>query len=298
MKRVLVTGAGGFIGRQALPLLRQKQFEIYALTSRSRKEEGIHWMECDLLRSHSLQQLCAEIKPTHLLHLAWVTEHGHFWKSLENIDWVKFSIALVQAFVKAGGERVVCAGTCAEYDWTKGEPLEENALCTPSTLYGISKLAFQQLLSAYAREAPFSQSWGRIFYLYGPHEAPTRFIPALIRGLLQKKEIPCSHGNQIRDFLYVQDVAHALVSLLDSNVQGPVNIASGIGVTLKEVIGQIAEILGHHDLVKYNALPSPSDDPPSLVASTNRLQTELGWYPKRTLKEGLQETIHWWKAVS
>jgi UDP-glucuronate decarboxylase len=138
-------------------------------------------------------------------------------------------------------------------------------------------------------------NWGRIFYLYGPHEYPQRLIPSVIQGLVQKERVSCSHGDHVRDFLHVQDVADAFVTLLESDVQGVVNIGSGVGVRIKEVINTIAEQVGGSDLVQFSALAAPKNDPPSLIANTARLRKEVGWGPRFSLEEGIRDTIAWWK---
>lgn len=272
MKKVLVTGASGFIGRHCLPLLKSRGFEVIPVSSKS-------W---DLLQSHP-EALIEKVAPTHLLHFAWEATPGQYWTSPKNLQWLKASVDLLEAFGKKGGKRAVVAGTCAEDD--------------PHTLYGACKLALHQILGPLSKQKGFSQAWGRIFYLYGPHEYPQRFVPSIIQGLLSGNPVPCSHGNQVRDFLHVEDVADAFATLLDSEVEGAVNIGSGVGVSLKQVIGHLTDQLGGKERVAFGALASPKNEPLSLVADVARLQDELKWKPKRSLEEGLRSTIAWWKSA-
>ncbi len=299
MKRVLVTGATGFIGRHCLPLLKNRGFEINAITLPNDKivVEGVNCVPFNLLENAGFHELLAELKPSHLLHFAWVTAPGHLWDSRDNITWLKKSIELLEAFALQGGKRAVFSGTCAEYDWNSSLFEEYKSTCLPQTLYGSSKLALQLVVEALAKQMGFSQAWGRVFYLYGPHEYPQRFVPAVIQGLLQKKDVPCSHGNQVRDFLHVEDVADAFITLLDSDVEGVVNIGSGQGITLKQVIDHIVQRLGGADLIQLNALASPRNEPARLVATTDRLRNELGWSPRWGLEEGLKNTISWWERA-
>ncbi|MBS0603529.1 MAG: NAD-dependent epimerase/dehydratase [Verrucomicrobia bacterium] len=298
MKKVLVTGATGFIGRHCISLLKMRGYEVYAISSKNTRSASndAHWIQFDLLGSGSFKNLLTEINPSHLLHLAWVTEHGKFWRSRENLNWLKASIDLLQEFALQGGKRAVLSGTCAEYDWNAQEFIEGETACRPHTLYGSSKLSLCLILEALAKEMGFSQAWGRIFYLYGPHEHPNRFVPSVIRGLLQKTPIPCSHGRQIRDFLHVQDVADAFVAILDSDAQGVINIGSGVGVSLKEVIHKITERLGGKEMVQLGVLPVPSNDPASLIPNTTRLREEIFWTPRFSLEEGLNNALGWWKG--
>ena len=105
----------------------------------------------------------------------------------------------------------------------------------------------------------------------------------------------CSHGNQIRDFLHVQDVADGFVALLDSDVQGCVNIASGKAITIKEIVYEIANFIGKKDLIELGAIPTSSSEAPLVVANVNRLSNEVGWQSKYDLETGILETINWWK---
>ncbi len=299
-KRLLITGASGFVGRHCLPFLKEKGFEIFAITSKNSfpPSDGIQWVQYDLLRDPNIGDLIKNLAPTHLLHLAWNATPCKFWTAQDNLDWLKVSIDLLEAFVRHGGKRVVMSGTCAEYDWTSTNFSEANAACIPATLYGACKLALFQVLKAFSAQMGLSYAWGRIFYLYGPHEYPQRFVPNVIKGLLNKEAIPCSHGQQIRDFLHVEDVANAFATLLDSGVQGAVNIGSGQGIALKQVIEKMVAILGGDELIQFGKLQTPPNDPASLIANTTRLQQELQWTPRISLETGLNQTIAWWKENS
>jgi nucleoside-diphosphate-sugar epimerase len=163
------------------------------------------------------------------------------------------------------------------------------------TAYGICKKSMQEMLEAFCLQVGLSGAWGRIFFLYGPFEHPGRLVASVTNSLLQGEPARCSHGNQIRDLLHVQDVAGAFAALADSNVQGPVNIASGQPVVLKEVVYKIAEMLHWPNLVELGAVPSPSGDPPLLVADTRLLRQEVGWTPQYDLDSGLEQTVRWWQ---
>ena len=194
MKRVLVTGATGFIGRHCLPLLSEGGYEVYAVSSKEPKENqsGVHWHQVDLLDIGFAAQLIATVRPTHLLHFAWYAVPGEYWSSLENFHWVQASLGLLQAFEKAGGRRVVMAGTCAEYDWTYGYCSEQRTPLLPSGAYGACKHSMQIMLDGFARQTRISAAWGRIFFLYGPHEHPHRLVSSVICSALKREPIRCS----------------------------------------------------------------------------------------------------------
>jgi len=237
----------------------------------------------------------AELNPSHLLHLAWYVEAGKFYNSSKNYRWVQASLDLLLNFLEYGGKRVAVAGSCAEYDWKYSYCIEGLTPMKQNTVYGACKYALQEMFSKLIEKRELSGVWGRIFFLYGPYEHPARLVSSVIRSLLMNRPADCSHGNQMRDFLYVKDVADAFVTLLESNVTGPVNIVSGKPRPLKEIILKIAEKLKRPDLIRLGALEAPADDPDLLAGDTTRLFKEVGWQPKYSLDQGLDETINWWE---
>jgi nucleoside-diphosphate-sugar epimerase len=121
-------------------------------------------------------------------------------------------------------------------------------------------------------------------------------VASVIRRLLAGERAPTSEGSQVRDFLHVEDVAAAFVALLESDVQGPVNIASGKPVAVGDLVTSIARRLSRLDLLDRGALPTPGGEPPLLVADVQRLDHEVGWRPRYDLESGLEQTIEWWRA--
>jgi nucleoside-diphosphate-sugar epimerase len=296
MKRALLTGATGFVGRQAIAPLLARGFEVHAASRQGGESgPGVTWHDTDLLSAPARVELVETVRPTHLLHFGWYVEHGEFWSSPRNLDWVAASLSLLRLFTGAGGRRVVMAGTCAEYSWDHPMLSESSTLLEPATLYGNCKHSLQLILSAFALQAGISAAWGRIFFTYGPHEAPGRLVASVIRSLLDNEVAACSHGRQIRDFLYVKDLADAFVALLDSTVDGPVNLASGRSVTLREVVEIIGRQIGRPELIELGVVPASTDDPAELSADVSRLRDEVGWSPEHSLDSGLEETIEWWK---
>lgn len=297
MKSVLLTGASGFIGRHCIPLLIEQGYDVHALTFREQPQYDprISWHITDLLNPDQVHKTIKTICPTHLLHFAWYTEPGKYWASQENLRWLQASLNLIQEFSAAGGSRVVSAGTCAEYDWRYGYCSEDITPLNPSTLYGISKQSFQVISEAILKNTGISTAWGRVFFLYGPCEHKSRLIPSIINALLREKPAPCTMGTQIRDYLFVEDVADAFVRLLDSPVSGSVNIASGTPVSIREIIALIGTKTGRGDLIQYGEIPLSLSEAPLIVADNRRLVHEVHWHQKHDLATGLDKTISWWK---
>ncbi len=295
---MLVTGGSGFVGRAVLPELLARGFAVHAVSRRPLPDApaGVVQHRADLLDPAAMPPILSAIRPSHLVHLAWTVTPGRFWRAPENLDWVAASLLLYRAFVGAGGRRVLGVGTCAEYDWTHGLLDEATTPCRPATLYGVAKHALHQLLGAAAVQDGVSLAWGRLFFLYGPHEAPSRLVPDVTLALLRGEPALCGDGTGLRDFMHVADAARALVTVLASTHAGPVNIASGACVPIRDIIMDLAGIVGRPELVRLGARPSPPDDPPRLEASMAVLGTRLGFRPSYRGAAGLAETVAWWRG--
>ncbi|MCW8916558.1 MAG: NAD(P)-dependent oxidoreductase [Magnetovibrio sp.] len=290
MTRVLVTGATGLIGRHAVTDLAAGGYEVHALarTKPQNDSSGITWHECDLLDPGVPQQIAEEVQATHLLHLAWITDHGAFWEDLDNKLWLTVSQRLIEAFISQGGQRVVVSGSCAEYDWTElgdGVCRETETPLKPHTLYGQCKVALSNWL---ASQDNVSSAWGRVFLLYGSGEDKKRLIPSVSLALQAGEEAKCSSGTQVRDFMDARDVGGGFAKLLMTDVQGPVNVASGEPHTIAEVANTLGEIAGHPELIKLGAFPDRLDDPPILIADATRLHDEVGFVAMVGFRDGLK----------
>ena len=292
-----MTGGTGFIGRHALATLTRLGYEVHATTrSEAPPEAPVQWHRADLLDEADVSRVVEAVRPSHLLHLAWDVTPGQYQSDPANLDWVRASLHLLRAFHEAGGARAVLAGTCFEYDWTAGYCVEDATPLRPSTLYGTAKQALGDLARAYGAACDLSVAWGRVFLLYGPGENPRRLVPSVATSLLAGEPALCSHGEQVRDLLHVEDVAGALAALVGSEATGAFNIASGRPVALKDVIGTVASAVGRPDLVRLGARPAAKNDTPLVVASTARLRDEVGWRPTHTLETGLAATVEWWRG--
>jgi nucleoside-diphosphate-sugar epimerase len=290
-QRILVTGCDGFIGRHVVPILLARGYEVHGVSRKQPRntEASVRHHQANLLDFAESRTLVARIRPQAMIHLAWNATPGKFWSTLENLDWVAASLVLTRAFAEHGGSRAVYAGTCAEYDWS--EPLldEVRTPLRPQTIYGASKDALHKILAISSDALGISIAWGRIFFLYGPGEVGGRLIPDVVSALARGEPALCSAGTQRRDFMHVEDIASALVAILESKIAGPINIASGDCRPLRDIVMQIATNLDRPDLVRFGARPMQKGEPPELRASTRILNEEVGFRPRRSLESGLAE---------
>jgi nucleoside-diphosphate-sugar epimerase len=311
MPKVLVTGAGGFIGRSSLEPLRNAGYEICAILSpraHQRDRAGgalpdVDVRHADLTDPDAVDALFEAVKPTHLLHFAWIATPGLYWHSEENYRWLSASRYLLASFARSGGRRAVMAGSCAEYDWSRVAVCDERSspladAAGTATPYAACKIAMHRSLEEYGRSHRVSTAWGRIFFQYGPGEHRDRLIPSVILNLLGGREARCTHGRQVRSFLHVEDVGAAFAALLASSVEGPVNIGSGDRIAIAELLERLARNIGRPELLKLGARPAPPGEPAVLVPDIRRLSGEVGWSPRRPLDEGLADTVNWWRTRS
>ena len=308
MKRVLVTGAGGFIGRCSLEPLCAANYEVHAvLSKKARSGEGVRVLDArlhhaDLLDAAEVTTLIASVRPTHLLHFAWIATPGLYWNSVENHRWLAASRHLLECFGAGGGVRAVMAGSCAEYDWSRVQVCNERSSPLASSsgkslpAYTECKLALQHTLAEAGRRQGLSTAWGRIFFQFGPHEHPERLVASVIISLLSGREALCTHGRQVRSYLHVADVGAAFAALLQSEVTGPVNIGSGEPIPIAALLERLARQIGRTDLLRLGARAAPEGEPPLLVPDVGRLRDEVGFMPRWALDEGLADAIGWWRS--
>ncbi len=301
--RVLITGAGGFIGSHVARRFVERGADVAALVRPSTDldrladiRRALVLIEADLQAATGLHEKIAACDPDVCVHLAWHIPPGRYRHALDNLDSVAGSLNLLQALTQTGCRRVVVVGSCAEYAGRDG-CVDDHGEIRPDTLYGASKHAMSLLAHKLADQHGWTATTARLFHVYGPGEPPARLVPSLIRALLEERSFALTSGDQVRDLLYVDDAADALVTIASADVAGGINVASGVPTTVADLAREIGRQLGRPELVQLGVLPRKAEDPQWLCARPGRLHEDLGWRPRHDLVTGLSSTIDWWRRI-
>lgn len=296
----MLTGATGFLGRHCLAVVTGSAASVHAVCRHPAPLAFTHvtWHAADLRDPRQVRDLIGTVRPTHLLHCAWMAVPGRFWTDPDNTLWLDAGIAMLEAFGQVRGQRFVGVGTCAEYDWRADRFVEDETPIEPATLYGRTKAALAERAREMAASYGFSSAWGRVFLPYGPCDARQRLIPTVLDALAHGRTVDLSDGTQERDFIFAGDVADLLTRLLASDAQGAFNVGTGQGSSVRRVVEGLADRFGGRDLLRFGALPQRSDEPQHLVADMSKVRRVLGWHAATDIEAGLERVVADWRSQS
>jgi nucleoside-diphosphate-sugar epimerase len=296
VKRAFVTGATGFIGSYLVRELLRQNYEVAILA----RPESDLWRIEDVQREvrqviwdgvavDSFAESFREFAPLTVFHLGWSgvgnVHRNQLSQLTENIN---FSVALTQLSVECGVQQFVGAGSQAEYG-PVNSIVDEHVLPRPTTLYGAAKLSVGILTERIASLGGMQHAWLRIFSTYGPKDNPQWMLPSLI-SCLQRGERPAlTLGEQLWDFLHVEDAARAFVSVAESGVSGVFNLGSGEANPLRTVIEMVRDFINPGLPLGFGEVPYRPDQVMCLQADVTRLRHLTGWFPQVVLAVGLKE---------
>jgi dTDP-6-deoxy-L-talose 4-dehydrogenase (NAD+) len=275
--KVAVTGATGFIGSHVVrELARRAGVEVIGV---SRGAAGgmpaqVRHVALDIAR-HGDDPFGALGRPDVLIHLAW--DGLPHYRSLHHVERHLFEqIGFVRAMVRGGLRSLLCAGTCLEYGLRSGA-LAEDLAPDPQTAYGVAKDALRRYLELLRREAAFDLTWARLFYMYGEGQAAGSLYPQLVAAVREgAQRFRMSHGEQLRDYLPVADVARLMVDLaLHAPGAGVVNVCSGRPVAVRSLVEKWIADNGWRIELDRGALPLPDYEPPACWGDDRRLRELL-----------------------
>lgn len=302
MPAIIVTGATGFVGRHCVAALKTSGWTVHGVSRHAGSTAGVpadHWSIGDLLEPAFRRALFEPKTPTALLHCAWITDHGDYWTHPDNARWQAASIDLFAAAARSGVRRLVGVGSCAEYNWSAlpadcGPLHEYRGPLVPDTPYGNAKLEVARWMDSFSGQEGCSTAWGRIFFPIGAHENPKRLVPSICKAVLSGEAVAIGPGDLCRDVMDVRDVARGFVRLLESDVTGAINIASGLPTTLAELAERISRLVDPAGTVQIGARPRRDLDPQRLIADVGRLNREVGFAPAIDLNASLANALQWW----
>ena len=289
-KKILITGATGLIGKEALPFLIKDGFDVYAISTKTINDSSIHWLICDLFDENSVKKVFEKIKPEYLLNFAWITG-GDYLTNKKNILFKNIGIKMLEFFKANGGKRAIYAGSGFEYDITD-EILSETTPKSPKTLYAQCKNELHDAAIKFAQYDDISFGWGRIFGVFGHNEKNSRLTPQIMNYMKENRVFELGAPNNIMDYMYSKDIANAFVEFLKSDYCGDVNICSGHGISLKDYALLIQKLFKKENLIKYD------DKKPSnlkYIGNNEILKESIGFSPKYTIEQALKEVIESYK---
>jgi|TARA_B100001093_G_C26758529_1_gene984566 dTDP-6-deoxy-L-talose 4-dehydrogenase (NAD+) len=274
-KRILLTGATGFVGKQILNQLSKNDVDI-VLVVRKGSDDVFHniknlvsIIETEDIFNETSSWWTSKCKDTDIvINAAWYAEPRAYYTSLSNIDCLRGSLNLAEGCLSAGIKKFIGIGTCAEYQ-TSNHPIPTNGVLKPHTIYAAAKIATFQILEQLFKSNNISFAWCRLFYLYGEGEDDRRLVPYIKKQLIRGKPAKLSSGNQVRDFMNVSVAGKIIGDISLSNQSGAINVCSGIPKTIRDHAIDVAKDYGCKSLLKFGAIEDNPLEPQYIVGIPN-----------------------------
>lgn len=296
-RKVLITGANGFVGRHVVNIGRKYGAEIHAFCRKKISINGAQVWTGDLINQEEICSAVTKIRPDVILHLAaaGVSYGGSTGPELLKANGVGLGNLLEAAVALGTAPELILAGSGFEYA-PLNRPLVENDILKPNTAYGISKASATLLAGLYAKHLPITIL--RLFSIYGPGETESRLIPYIITRALSGKPIDLTPCEQLRDYIYVEDAAEVFWRTLSSPPPAGemqiFNVGSGVSVTLKAFVVKLNRILEQKGFIpefKFGARRYRDDEMMVYCPDISLMKSKLAWAPVTDLDSGLMKMV-------
>lgn len=303
MRRAVITGPTGAIGMALINELNKQGIRAYAVVRKGsgrsgRIQEGdlLKKVECSLEELSQLPQLIKE-KCDVFYHFAWAGTFGADARNNTEVQVknIQYTLEAVEAAARLGCKRFIGAGSQAEYGRFEGS-LNATLPTFPENGYGIAKLAAGQLSRIKAGQLFIEHIWTRILSVYGPYDGEKTMVMSTISSLLSGKTPGFTKGEQMWDYLYSADAARAFALLGEKGASGKTYvIGSGKARPLREYIEEIRDIANPGSDLDFGAVPYSEKQVMYLCADISELAKDTGFMPSYTFREGLEQTVNWYK---
>jgi len=289
--KVLVTGGSGFIGTWTIRKLLENNHEAAALDVRDPLDD-IEFHKVDVRNFKEYERVAKDFDA--VIHLAAIVGVEDAYKDPITAEEVNVRGTLnVLEVARERGQKVVYASSASVYGEPKYVPMDEDHPLRPKSVYGATKLGGEALVVAYAQNYQMKTVALRYFNVYGPLMKRSSYAGVIYHFLvsvLKNEPLPIyGDGTQVRDYVYVEDVARANVMML-SRGEGVYNVGTGKGTSVNDLAELVFEVTGKRTGIRR--LPPRPGDPQRSVADIRRI-TELGWKPLVSLEEGIRRTWEW-----
>ncbi|MEX1162774.1 MAG: GDP-mannose 4,6-dehydratase [Nitriliruptor sp.] len=306
-RRVLVTGGSGFIGSHLTAALVDLGADVHVLTSAvssvyphrlTRLRTDIRLHEGNLTDPTAMRVLIRESRPDVVFHLGAYTHVGKSWNRIDECIQtnVQGTVNLLEALEGSGYTRFVNTGTSEIYG-AIDVPFAEDDRPAPVSPYAVSKHAAEEFcrLGVTGRDWPIVRV--RPFNAYGPAQSPDRVIPEIIVRGLRGDRLPMTTGRQTREFNHVADLVEGFVLAgVVPDIEGQLlNLGNGVEVTIADLVRTLLGVMGEPIEAEMGALPDRPIEIWRMCADATRAREVLGWTPRRSLRDGLAETVEWYR---
>ena len=303
-RRVLLTGASGFVGSYVLASLLESEDREVAVLVRADSDtwridellERTRVIEADWADVERIELQAAEFRPDTVVHLAWDGVGPKHRNDERQIANVLRSIGLLRLAQRVGVRHWIGAGSQAEYGPQPAATMETDPT-SPTTLYGAAKLSTGHLSRLICAEHGMRFVWLRLFSTYGPRDHDRWLIPYVILRLLNDECPSLTAGQQHWDYTHVSDIAGAIEAVTRSpDADGIFNVGAGRTVTIRRLVERIRDLVDPDLPLGFGEILFRPDQTMHLEADITRLGKTTGWRPQTSLDEGLADTVDWYRA--